>query len=212
MMVQKWGCDPMKRKEISKIFRSQPTIETERLILRRLTVMDAGDMYAYSSDEVVPQYLTWEVHPSEEYTRRYLAYLEGRYAIGEFFDWAVVEKASGRMVGTCGFTRFHYEHDVAEVGYVLSRDVWGRGYAPEALRAVITFGFERLSLRRIEARYMDGNFRSRRVAEKCGMTHEGYLRDAMLVKGEYRTIGVASILRREYECGRKENDTAPQGQ
>ena len=104
------------------------------------------------------------------------------------------------MVGTCGFTRFRYEDDCGEIGYVLSPEVWGRGYAVEALRALLSFGFGTLGLARIEARIIAGNEPSLRVTEKLGMTCEGYLRNGMRIKGVLRTIGISSILRSEYDA------------
>ena len=74
------------------------------------------------------------------------------------------------------------------------------GYKKAAER-VIAYGFEELDLHRIEARFMSGNQASLRVAEKLGMTFEGYTRDGMLVKGSYKTIGISAIL--DYEWRRK---------
>ena len=173
-------------------------IETERLILRRISPTDAYDFYEYASDGEVSRYLLWSPHQSLEYTREYLAYLESRYAVGDFFDWAIVLKDSGRMIGTVGFTRFRYEDDCGEVGYVLSRSFWGNGYAVEALRAVLRFGFCTLLLERIEAKFLEGNVRSLSVMEKVGMRLEGYHRSSMRVKGSLRTVGVAAILRDEF--------------
>lgn len=190
----------MKRETISRIFRNQPTLETEHLVLRRISLLDAEDMHEYAADPEVSQYLTWTPHPSIAYTREYLEYLDTRYSIGDFFDWAIVERASGKMIGTCGFTRFRCEDDCAEVGYVLNRSFWGRGYAAEAVRAVIDFGFRTLSLQRIEAKFLEGNDRSLRVTEKVGMKLEGYLRSSMRVKGALCTVGISSILRSEYEA------------
>lgn len=187
----------MKRETVSRVFRDQPTIESERLILRRISKMDARDMYAYARDPRVTRYLTWDPHPSLSYTEEYLAYLETRIAIGDFFDFAVIERSTGRMIGTCGFTRFRYEDDCGEIGYVLSPDAWGKGYAVEALRSLLSFGFDTLGLERIEARIIEGNVRSFRVAEKLGMTFEGYMRHGMRIKGALRTIGISSILRGE---------------
>lgn len=187
----------MRRETISRIFRDQPTLVTERLILRRISPIDAEDMYEYSCDPEVTRYLLWNPHPSLAYTREYLDYLESRYAVGDFFDWAVVERGSGKMIGTCGFTRFRYEDDCGEVGYVLNPAVWGKGYAPEALREIFSFGFDTLGLHRIEAKFIEGNMRSLRAAEKVGMRLEGYLRNAMRIKGTLRTIGICSILHGE---------------
>ena len=144
--------------------------------------------------------MRWSPHPSVAYTRDYLRYIEGRYVVGDFYDWAVVEKESGRMIGTCGFTTVNTDHDCGEIGYVLNPDCHGKGYATEAAYRVLRFGFERLGLHRIEAKFIEGNGASLRVMEKLGMGFEGYHRDAMLIKGSYRTIGICSILRTQYEA------------
>lgn len=185
----------MRREFIYKIFSNMPQLETPRLLLRRLQVLDAVDMYDYARRADVTKYLTWCPHPSVGYTRDYLEYVAVRCEAGEFFDWAIEEKSSGRMVGTCGFTSFDYRSDCGEVGYVLNPAVWGHGYATEALRAVIDFGFEQLHLHRIEARFIRGNDASRHVMERVGMSYEGMLRGAMLIKHEYRDIGVCAVVR-----------------
>ena len=102
------------------------------------------------------------------------------------------------MIGTCGFTSFDCPHDAAEIGYVIHPSYWGMGIVPEAVRAVLQFGFERLRLHRIEARFIEGNVASLRVMQKVGMTFEGYQRDRLLVKGVHRTIGCCSILAGEW--------------
>ena len=154
-------------------------------------------MYEYSRDENVTRYLRWFSHPSPQHTKNYIQYLQGEYRKGSCFDWAVVEKKSGKMIGTCGFVSFDTENASAEVGYVLNRAFWGKGYTPEALRRVLTFGFQTLSLHRITARYMEENIKSSRVMEKCGMTFEGFERKAVLIKGRFETVGVYSILQNE---------------
>jgi ribosomal-protein-alanine N-acetyltransferase len=103
------------------------------------------------------------------------------------------------MIGTCGFTSIDVANRRGEIGYVLNPDYHRLGYAPEAAKRVLEFGFTRLELNRIEARFMKGNEPSRRVAEKIGMTFEGYARDELFVKGEYRTVGRCAILRREFQ-------------
>ncbi|MBR7184851.1 MAG: GNAT family N-acetyltransferase [Clostridia bacterium] len=141
--------------------------------------------------------MTWTPHPDRAYTLQYLQYLASRYRIGDFYDWAVTLRDSDRMIGTCGFTSFDFAHNSAQVGYVLNPDYWGQGIAPEALRAVMAFGFRELALHRIEAHYIIGNDHSRRVMEKVGMTYEGTRRGAMRIKGAYRDIGVCAVLRDE---------------
>jgi ribosomal-protein-alanine N-acetyltransferase len=81
---------------------------------------------------------------------------------------------------------------------VLNPDFHGRGYGTEVARAVVDFGFTHLGLHRIEARFMQGNHASRRVMEKVGMTFEGFHRDLVFVKGEFRTVGVCAMTEEDY--------------
>ena len=200
----------MKKDLIYRLFSRIPTLHTERLTLRGMRVSDAEDMYAYACRPSVTEYLTWDPHASVEATREYLTYVGQRYRTGDFYDWSMViadaerpegrpaGEAVGRMIGTCGFTSFNCPADSAEIGYVLNPAYQGRGLATEAVRRVLQFGFEELSLHRIEAHFIEGNDASRRLMERVGMTFEGYARESMKIKGRYRTIGTCAILRQEY--------------
>lgn len=196
----------MKKEVICSVFSNIPTLRTERLTLRRMSINDTDDMFDYAKRQDVTEYLLWYPHQSKKYTSDYLRYIGTRYNLGEFYDWAVIETQSGRMIGTCGFTRFDLPHNSAEIGYVLNPEFHGKGYATEAAERVLEFGFEDLSLHRIEAKFMQGNDASLHVMKKLGMTLEGYRRDGMLVKQKYRTIGICSILRDEWTRKRREND------
>lgn len=193
----------MKKEKIYRVFSHLPELTTERLTLRKLLVSDTADMYAYASRQDVTKYLTWYPHPDRSYTHEYLEYLGGRYAAGMFYDWAVVYEPECKMVGTCGFTSFNCTSDSAEVGYVINPEYWGKGIATEALRRVLQFGFEEMKLHRIEAKFIEGNVRSRHLMEKVGMTFEGIMREGMLIKGAYANIGICSILKSEWETQQK---------
>ena len=101
----------MNRDLVRRYFTSPPVLETERLVLRRMKRSDADDMFEYASDPEVTRYLLWEPHADPRQTARYLAFIQSRYKSGEFFDWAVTDKRTGKMIGTCGFTRFNFEAD-----------------------------------------------------------------------------------------------------
>jgi ribosomal-protein-alanine N-acetyltransferase len=198
----------MKQELIHRLFSHMPEIETPRLLLRRMRLSDDKDMYDYACRADVTRYLLWSPHPDLAYTREYLKYIATRYAAGTFYDWAVVQKDSGRMVGTCGFASIDAQNECAEIGYVLNPRVWGQGIATEAVEAVLSFGFHRLLLHRIEARFIVGNDASLAVMRKVGMTFEGYRRGSMLIKGTYRDIGYCSLLADEYDArvSRPQND------
>lgn len=189
----------MKKEKIFKVFSNMPTLHTERLSLRAMHIIDAEDMYDYAKRPEVTKYLLWREHEDIYFTRDYLRYIGQRYALGDFYDWAIIERESRRMIGTCGFAKIDTQNNSAEIGYVLNPDFHRRGFGSEAVKRILKFGFEELGLNRIEARFMLGNEASLALMKSVGMTFEGYMRDLMLVKGSYRTIGIASILRSEYE-------------
>jgi len=186
---------------ISRIFSKIPVLETERLVLRELKKSDVSDVYEYSANPKTSEYLLWEVHRSPEYTKEFVDYVISKYKSGEYNDWALVYKHDNKMIGTCGFTKIDQENNVAEIGYVINPNYWNMGIATEAAEAVIEFAFNKMAMNRVEAKFMYGNDASLSVMKKLGMKFEGYHRDMLLVKGKYRTIGYAAILRSEYEKG-----------
>lgn len=188
----------MNKDNVTRLFSRMPALETPRLVLRRMRVSDAEDMFAYARLEEVTRFLLWNPHENIQQTRDYLHYIQKLYRDGDYFDWGVELKETGRMVGTCGFTSLDYQNNSAEIGYVLNPSVWGRGLAPEAVSRVLRFAFLELNVHRVEARYMVGNDRSRRVMEKCGMKFEGIRRASMFVKGDYRDIGGCAVLSDEF--------------
>ena len=183
----------MTKSRLIKIFSKIPTLFTERLMLRKLFPSDYKDMYEYASQPQVTEYLLWNPHINADQTYRYLEALQTSYKRGEFYDWAVVLRESDKMIGTCGFTSFELSNKRAEVGYVLNPAYWGNGYASEAVMAAEEFAFYELGMNRVEAHFIEGNDRSLHVMQKCGMFYEGTLKQYMLIKGEYRNIGICSI-------------------
>lgn len=193
----------MKLKFLSKYFSHIPTLETERLIFRAVKRSDLQDINEYASNPKTSEFLLWEPHKSLEFTREFIELVLSRYKSGEYNDWALVHKETNKMIGTCGFTRIDQENSIVEIGYVISPKYWGMGYATEAASKIIEFAFDELQVNRIEAKFMFGNEASLAVMKNIGMKFEGYQRDAMFVKGKFRTIGVASILKREYNLNKK---------
>ena len=185
----------MTQEELHRIFTNSPTLETERLILRRILPSDAEDMYAYSKDSRVTRYLLWDAHPDPLYTEQYVRYLQERYAAGDYYDFAIVCKKTHKMIGTVGFTSFDLPNCSAEVGYVVSPAYQGQGYATEALMRVLAFGFETCALVRISAVCMKENAASLRVMEKCGMEREGLLRRAVYAKGRMNDVYLCAKVR-----------------
>lgn len=184
---------------ITHIFRSPPTLDTDRLIIRKILPRDAEDMYEYTSREDVTEYLTWYPHPNLKYTRQYIRDIGRCYLNGSFFDWGIIWKENNKFIGTCGFTSIDTANNSAEAGYVINPDYKSRGIATEALHRVLEFAFYDLEFERVEAKHIVGNDASAAVMKKCGMSFEGIKRHGMIIKNEYRDIAIYSILKKEFD-------------
>ena len=150
-----------------------PTLATDRLRLRALSDADVGPMTEINRDPEVAQ---WLGEPDPSLTGQRIAGYVEHWRTRGFGQWAVEEAASGVFIGRVGLV--HHDdwtasvHD-AEIGWTLSRAVWGRGYATEAARAALEWATERPDLKAIISITLPGNLRSRRVMEKLGLTYQG---------------------------------------
>ena len=181
---------------------SMPTLETERLILRRITMKDAQDIFAYSKDPEVARHVLWEAQKDLSEAKEYCRFMMRRYRQDLPSSWGIIDKASGRLVGTIGYMEYREEHGSVEVGYSLARHMWNGSYMTEALRRVIAYTFEAMDVNRIEAQHELDNPSSGRVMEKCGMKKEGVLRQRLYNKGKYVDVALYAILQSDYVKGR----------
>jgi ribosomal-protein-alanine N-acetyltransferase len=192
---------------ISDVFGDLPTIETERLRLRKIRLEDVDDVYEYTRDPEVARHTSWPPHGSREVSAGFVASLVEDYAKGELAPWGVELKAEGKLLGTCGFIAWHARHRKAEIGYAMHRGYWGRGLMTEAVRAVVDFGFERMALHRVEALCDTDNVGSYRVMEKAGMAFEGVLRGYIFSKGAHRDLRIHAVLRPDWEAARSSSSS-----
>ncbi len=179
-------------------FLGNPSLETERVKLRKISIADENDIFAYARLPEVSRYVTWDLHKTIADTRLFIHQVLERYKKDEAGDWAVVLKDTGQVVGTAGFPRIDQPNFQAEVGYVLSRDYWGRGLMTEVLMRLICFAFEEMKLNRVEATHFPENSASGRVMQKAGMSYEGLLREKVLVKNNFQDLNLYAILKKEW--------------
>ena len=148
-------------------------IETERLILRAFRSTDLHDFNAYASVPGVGEAAGWPHHRSVEATKLILdSFLQKKE------NFAIYHKADKKVIGSLGMRlawsskNDKYKHLKAkELGYVLSKDYWGRGLVPEAVNAVVDYAFNVMGLDAVCTAHFGENLQSRRVAEKCGFTY-----------------------------------------
>jgi len=175
--------------------RCTPTIRTERLLLRPLTLADAEHVFRYASDPEVARYVRFETHRRLEESRRFVASVMEKEGNGTSYVWAIIPHGLDHLIGACGF-EVCVEHRRAELGFALNRKYWNRGFASEAAGAVLRFALE-LGLNRVEAFCFVENAASSRVLEKIGMRFEGILRQREYIKGVFRDLKVFALLSHE---------------
>ena len=154
-------------------------LETKRLILRRFVIEDAEDMYNnWASDSEVTKYLTWPTHPSSEVTKMLLRDWISKYKDDDYFNWAIEYKETGKVIGNISVVKLNKDILSADMGYCMSRSLWGNGIMPEALTEVIGYLLNEVELNRIAACHAVENPKSGRVMNKSGMKLDGVLRQA----------------------------------
>lgn len=179
---------------ISDVFSDLPAIATPRLLLRKMRLEDAADMFAYAHDSDVARYLVWTPHRDIAETTGYLAYVTSQYARGHIEDWGIVDAASGTFIGTAGYFFWDVSHRRAEIHYCLSKAWWGRGIMKEAVTAIIDFGFSRMGLHRIEAKCFPENAPSEALLRSVGMRFEGTMREGLFAKGSFHDLRMYAVL------------------
>lgn len=154
------------------------TLETERLILRKLSMEDLYDYYErIGSDGEVSKFMLWEPHQDigetlETFDKSLAAYEKGKY-----YRWVAEEKNGDGIIGTMSLLRFDEEEDSCSFAYMFAKDWWGQGYATEAMTAVLNFAVEKMGIKKITAEHFAGNPASGAVMRKLGMTHIGTVKD-----------------------------------
>jgi len=170
-----------------------PTLRTKRLVLRAWKSSDATRIRELAGDRDVALNTMHVPHPYPDGAAE--AFITDVAQSPDTCSFAIDD---GQLAGSIGL-RLTREFERAEVGYWIGKPFWGRGYATEALGAVLGFGFEELKLHRIYAGYFSRNAASGRVMEKSGMKFEGRLRQHVKKWDDFVDIVYYAILRDEWK-------------
>jgi putative acetyltransferase len=171
-------------------------INTRRLLLRRFKLSDLGDFYEYAKNPNVGPNAGWDFHKSKEES---LSILKNFILSDEV--WAIELKSENKVIGSIGLhkDRKRDNKDAKMLGYVLSENYWGQGFATEASKAIIDYAFIELSVDVLSVYHYPFNERSKNVILKCGFNHEGVLRKATITyDGKVYDDCCYSMTREEY--------------
>ncbi len=178
---------------------SRPTLETARLKLRPYSDADIADLLPLIGGREVAATTLRIAHPyTEQDARDFLAFTHEAGKI-----WlAITSRQDSRQIGGVGL-RVDEQHQHAELGYWLGAPYWGQGYATEAAREMLRYGFEDLGLHRIFASHFKHNPASGRILRKLGMRHEGCQREHLRKWDEFVDSELYGMLRQEWEISGK---------
>lgn len=176
-------------------------IETERLILKGFSPDDMKHIFEGCSKPEIKKILGHRTE--EDYQKEESKYRNGYASYNRsFLLFLLADKASGTIIGRCGIHNWNAEHRRAEAGYVMEDEQYKRkGLMSEAFGAVIDYGFDKLSLHRMEALVGTGNIPSLRLMEKYGFVREGLLREHYYISGRYEDSALFSKLSPEHVGG-----------
>lgn len=175
------------------------TIETERLLLRKLSPNDLKFIFKSYSEQDIRIILG---HTTDEEFQKEKIKFENGYTTHNrsFENFQLIDKSTHKIIGHCGFHNWYVDHQRAELGYMIKDEDYKRkGIMSEALSAIIDYGFNSMDLHRIEALVGSDNTASLRIMNKFGFIKEGLLREHYFIHGKFEDSLVFSRLRSDQQ-------------
>jgi RimJ/RimL family protein N-acetyltransferase len=179
-------------------------LTTARLVLRRFRREDLDTFIAYRSDPEVARYQSWEAPYRSSHARQFLRELQATHpdTPGEWFQFAVAQRRTDRLIGDCAALVRADDPRQAEVGFTLAPEHQGHGHATEAVWRLLHYLLIERGKHRVSATCDDRNTRSAAVLERVGMRREGHLLESTWSKGEWTSDLLYAVLRREWPTSR----------
>lgn len=169
------------------------SIKTERLLLRKIVQEDAEMVYKWMSDFEVVKFEDWDVHESLDFTRGFIGYLTGdNYKSDETYCWGIElgNELIGNIIGG------------TNLGYYLRRDCWSKGYATEAVKAVLHYMFMEIGIDKIETKHSVNNPASGKVLKKAGLIFDRHGKKAFYCHNTWHDCDFYSITKKQYLCSK----------
>jgi ribosomal-protein-alanine N-acetyltransferase len=175
-------------------FSPFPMFETQRLILRRLTVHDVAEVFAIRSDAETMRYIPRPVAKSKQDALDYIKVIEMGVEDNDFIHWAICLKGDPKLIGLICLIRFQPENFRTEVGYILSPEARGLGLMTEALQAVVSYTFNVLKYHSLEAVIDPRNLPSEAILIRAGFIKEAQFKERRYYDGAFLDDAVYSLL------------------
>lgn len=177
-------------------FTPFPNLETERLYLRRVTKEDVNEIFALRSNKETMKYIPRPLVKNEEDALAHIEMIDEKIESNEGINWAITLKNDPKLIGLVGHYRIKPEHFRAEIGYMLLPEYHGKGFAVEAIKVLVKYGFEIMKLHSIEAVIDPENLASEKVLQKSGFVKEAHFKENEYYEGRFLDSVIYSILSR----------------
>jgi ribosomal-protein-alanine N-acetyltransferase len=176
-------------------FNPFPELTTDRLLLRRITVGDAPELFFLRSNEQVLEFIDKEPAMNEDEVKAFIEIVNLDIDANQGIIWGIALKENTSvLIGNICFWHLQPQHYRAEIGYALHPAYWRKGIMKEAVWSVLDFGFNQMKLHSIEARISAGNTASAAILESTGFVKEGYLKEDVCFKGKFYDTVIYSKL------------------
>lgn len=183
---------------MSDSLNAMPLLQTPRLRMRTIVRSDIDAIYRLHSDPRAMRYWSFSAWTDPQQAQDWFEQSRHFAEREESWPWGLTLIDADELIGIVTLFAVNRAQRRAEVGYQLHPIYWGRGYAQEALRAALTYGFDALELHRVEADIDPRNQASCRLVERVGFRREGYLRERWHVNGEIADTALYGLLAREF--------------
>lgn len=182
------------------IWEKFPILNTHRLTLRQIRPKDIHQIFEGLSDQQVIKYYAVSFN-SLEATEEQMKWYEGLWKNRTGIWWAISLKGEKELIGACGFNNYEEKHRKVEIGYWLFPAFWQKGFASEAIKKILEFGFEQMQLQRMEAFVEEGNDSSSGMLEKLNFSYEGTMRHCEFKNGTFINVLIYALLQNDYRSG-----------
>ncbi len=175
-------------------FTPFPTLTTQRLLLRKITIDDAPELLVQRTDDRIMKYIERPRPKNIDETIAFINMIDEEEKKNDLITWGIALKDNPKVIGTVCFLRFKKENYRIELGYALHPDFWNTGIMNEVLKIVIDYGFREIKAHSIEANINPENIASQKLLEKNGFVREAYFKENFFWEGKFLDSAIYSLL------------------
>ncbi|GAA4060475.1 GNAT family N-acetyltransferase [Flavobacterium cheonanense] len=180
-------------------FHPFKNLETERLLLRRVSINDLNEILELRGNPETMKFIPRPLVKTEEDALNHFKMIDEKIEKNEGINWAITVKGNPKLIGIIGHYRIQPENHRCEIGYMILPQYNGQGIVTEAIKAVLEYGFEDMNMHSIEAVIDPDNIASERVLQKNGFVKEAHILENEYYDGKFWDTVIYSILKRNFK-------------